>query len=98
MDKFWRGFNLAIGHNVTFGEDLIWQMMNFIKFGGDLNWQILAKFAKFNPKGRGAGIRDFCITVLGLFYPVSKTQLELDRLLLFEYFITKIYFLSLIHI
>ena len=25
MDKFWRGFNLAIGQNAIFGEDLIWR-------------------------------------------------------------------------
>ena len=36
MDKFWRGFNLAIGQNAIFGEDLLWRMMNFVKFGGGL--------------------------------------------------------------
>ena len=25
MDKFWPGFNLAIGQNAIFGEDLIWR-------------------------------------------------------------------------
>ena len=40
MDKFWRGFNLAIGQNAIFGEDLIWRLINFVKFGGDLIWRI----------------------------------------------------------
>ena len=35
MDKFWRGFNLAIGKNAIFGEDLIWRMQDFDKFGED---------------------------------------------------------------
>ena len=46
MDKFWRGFNLAIGQNAIFGEDLIWRMMNFVKFGGDLIWR-MRDFDKF---------------------------------------------------
>ena len=36
MDKFWRGFNLAIGQNAIFGEDLIWRMQDFDKFGEDI--------------------------------------------------------------
>ena len=43
MDKFWRGFNLAIGQNAIFGEDLIWRMMNFVKFG---ECEILINLAK----------------------------------------------------
>ena len=39
MDKFWRGFNLAIGQNVIFGGDLIWRMRDFDKFGEDLIWR-----------------------------------------------------------
>ena len=42
MDLIWR-----LGtHNATFGGDLIWQMMNFIKFGGDLIWR-MGDFDKF---------------------------------------------------
>ena len=35
MDKFWRGFNLAIGQNAILGGDLIWRMQDFDKFGED---------------------------------------------------------------
>ena len=49
MDKFWRGFNLAIGQNAIFGEDLIWRMMNFVKFGGDLIWR-MRDFDKFGER------------------------------------------------
>ena len=40
MDKFWRGFILAIGQNAIFGEDLIWRMRSFVKFGVDLIWRM----------------------------------------------------------
>ena len=39
MDKFWRVLNLANVQNGIFGGDLIWRMMNFIKFGEDLLWR-----------------------------------------------------------
>ena len=31
---------MAIGQNAIFGEDLIWRLINFVKFGGDLIWRI----------------------------------------------------------
>ena len=32
MDKFWQVFNLANDQNGIFGGDLIWGMIDFIKF------------------------------------------------------------------
>ena len=33
VDKFWRRLNLTNGQIGIFGGDLIWRMINFIKFG-----------------------------------------------------------------